>query len=124
MRRLFSKTKSSLRKVRHARIRATIIGSASIPRLSVFRGNRAMTAQLIDDTKGITLCAAVSKEIKEKKVEGKEAKVANGYLIGQLLAEKAKAKGIVKVVFDRGGYKYHGRVAALADGARSGGLQF
>lgn len=124
MRRIFSKTKSNLRKVRHARIRATVIGTAETPRLSVFRGNRAMTAQIIDDNKRVTLCAATSKEVKDQKVEGKKAKVANGFLVGQLLAEKAKGKGITKVVFDRGGYKYHGRVAALADGARAGGLQF
>jgi len=124
MRRLFNKTKSNLRKIRHARIRATVIGTSAAPRLSVFRGNRAMTAQIIDDSKRITLCAATSKEVKDKKVEGKAGKVANGFLVGQLLAEKAKAKGITKVVFDRGGYKYHGRVAALAEGARAGGLQF
>ncbi|MFH2018761.1 MAG: 50S ribosomal protein L18 [bacterium] len=124
MRRLFSKSKSNLRKIRHARIRATVIGTSAAPRLCVFRGNRAMTAQIIDDSKGITMCACASREIKDKKAEGKKAKVADGFLIGQLLAEKAKAKGVTKVVFDRGGYKYHGRVAALAEGARAGGLQF
>ncbi len=92
-----------------------------------------MVAQLIDDEAGKTLCYADSKEIKpaaakakagEEKVEGKSRKVGVSYLMGKLLAEKAKTKGIAKIKFDRGGYRYHGRVKALADGAREGGLVF
>ncbi len=124
MRRIFNKSKNSLRQVRHSRVRARVVGSATIPRLSVFRGLRSMVAQLIDDTKGQTLCQATSKEVQGKKAEGRTGKVAESYLLGQLLAEKAKAKGVSVVVFDRGGYSYHGRVAALADGAREGGLKF
>ncbi len=124
MKRLTKKTKNNLRTVRHLRVRATLIGSAARPRLSVFRGLRSMVAQLIDDGARKTLCAVKTGEIKDKKAEGKSGKVGQSFLLGQLLAEKAKAKGITAVVFDRGGYKYHGRVAALAEGARAGGLQF
>jgi len=124
MRRLFKKNKSGLRAVRHARVRAVVKGTAEMPRLSVFRGLRGMVAQLINDDSGKTLCYASLKEISKEKVEGKTTKVAESFLLGKVLAEKAKAKGIVKVVFDRGGYSYHGRVAALAEGARAGGLQF
>jgi large subunit ribosomal protein L18 len=124
MRRIFKKTKNSLRQIRHARVRATLKGSATCPRLSVFRGLRSITAQLIDDAKGVTLCSASSKEVLDKKAEGKTGRVAVSYLVGKLLAEKASAKKIEKAVFDRGGYRYHGRVAALADGARDGGIKF
>ncbi|MFA7654201.1 MAG: 50S ribosomal protein L18 [Candidatus Magasanikbacteria bacterium] len=124
MRRLINKTKNALRQVRHARVRAIVKGTASVPRLSVFRSLRGMTTQIIDDTAGKTLCYANQAEVKAKTTEGKKGKVAMGYLLGELLAQKAKAKGVTKVVFDRGGYKYHGRVQALADGARAGGLQF
>jgi large subunit ribosomal protein L18 len=112
------------RTIRHHRIRATIVGTQLKPRLCVFRSLKALEAQIIDDDKGKTICAARSSEVKAEKVEGKSTKVAQSYLLGKLLAEKAKAKGIVKVVFDRGGYKFHGRVAALAEGAREGGLEF
>ncbi len=124
MKRLFNKNKSTLRQVRHARVRKVLIGTATEPRLSVFRSLKGMVAQLIDDEAGKTLCYADSKEIKVKKSEDKSGKVAVSYLIGKLLAEKAKAKGVAKVKFDRGGYRYHGRVKALADGAREGGLVF
>jgi large subunit ribosomal protein L18 len=124
MKRLFNKTKSALRQVRHVRVRKVLIGTASEPRLSVFRSLKGMVAQLIDDEAGKTLCYAESKEVKDKKVEDKTHKVGVSYLLGKLLAEKAKAKGVSKVKFDRGGYKYHGRVKALADGAREGGLVF
>lgn len=119
-------SKNSLRQVRHARIRATLIGSASIPRLSIFRGLKSITAQLIDDSAGKTLCFVKSADPKKSTVpvEGKTTKVAAGFLVGKELAEAAKAKGITKVIFDRGGYSYHGRVAAVAEGARAGGLQF
>lgn len=124
MKRNFSKAKNELRQTRHQRVRAKIKGTAQMPRLSVFRGLKNITLQLIDDTKGVTICFVKSSEIKEAKVEGKQAKVALAYLTGKKLAELAKSKGVEKVVFDRGGYRYHGRVAAAADGAREGGLQF
>ena len=124
MRQLFIKTKRNLRKVRHIRVRASISGTAAKPRLSVFRGLRMVVAQLIDDENGKTLCYVSSKDVKGKKADKLKAKVADGYLVGQMLAEKAKAKKISVVVFDRGGYKYHGRVKAVADGARDGGLSF
>lgn len=83
-----------------------------------------MTAQLIDDEAGKTVAFVNSGSMKHKKVEGKSGKVAMAYQVGEKIAELAKEKGITKAVFDRGGYRYHGRVAALAEGARAGGLQF
>ena len=125
MKRLKHVTKNKLRQERHARVRKSLSGTVQRPRLSVFRSLRGMTAQLIDDEKGKTLCSAGSTEIKGKeKIEGREGKVAVAYLIGKKLAEKAKEKKIVKAVFDRGGYAYHGRVQAVAEGAREGGLEF
>ena len=124
MKRLFNKNKSTLREVRHIRVRKVLAGTAAEPRLSVFRSLKGMVAQLIDDSAGKTLCYVDSKEVKEKKAEDRTHKVAVSYLLGKLLAEKGKAKGITKVKFDRGGYRYHGRVKALADGAREGGLVF
>jgi len=123
MRRLFKKTKNSLRQVRHRRIRTVLSGTAECPRLSVFRGLRRMVLQLIDDTSGKTLCTVSTDEIKKVKIEGKSAKTAAAYAAGELLAEKAKAKKIERAVLDRGGYSYHGRVAAVAEGARAGGLK-
>lgn len=119
MKRIFHKTKNALRQVRHKRIRAKISGTAQTPRLSVFRGLRSINAQLIDDVKGNTLCQVRSAEVKAEK-----GKISAAFAVGKLLAEKATAKKITKVVFDRGGYRYHGRVKALADGAREGGLKF
>lgn len=104
---------------RHGRVRAKISGTAARPRLSVFRSNRGLYLQLIDDTTGQTLVGAHSKELKEA---GK--KVDQAMSLGKLLAEKAQAKKITSVVFDRGFYKYHGRVKAVAEGAREGGLKF
>ncbi|MFA5109438.1 MAG: 50S ribosomal protein L18 [Patescibacteria group bacterium] len=104
---------------RHDRVRAKVSGTAVRPRLSVFRSNRAMFLQLIDDFTGQTLVSAAAKEI--KKTAGK---IDLGKELGKLIAEKAKAKKITKVTFDRGAYKYHGRVKAVADGAREGGLEF
>lgn len=105
---------------RHKRIRAKIKGTAQLPRLSVFRSSKHIYAQLIDDERGKTLVAARDAEL--KRVKGKKVDIARE--VGKLIAEKALAKKITKVVFDRGGYKYHGRVKALAEGAREGGLQF
>ena len=124
MKRVFEKNKSKLRQVRHLRVRKVVIGTAAEPRLSVFRSNRGMIVQLIDDAAGKTLCYASAAEVKEKKAADKTGKSAISYNLGSILAGKAKAKGITKVRFDRGGYKYHGRVKAVADGARDGGLVF
>jgi len=124
MKRIFQKTKNALRQVRHLRVRAKVQGTKDCPRLSVFRSLKSMTVQLIDDVAGKTLCYANTAGIKDEKVEGKAGKVSKSYLLGQLIAEKALAKKITMVVFDRAGYKYHGRVQALADGARAGGLKF
>ena len=121
MKRLMKPTKNALRKVRHQRVRARVIGSQEKPRLSVFRSLRGMNVQIIDDSTGKTLCAVSHSEVKGKKVD---KKVGQSAMIGEMIAQKAKAKGVTKVVFDRGGYQYHGRVKALADAARAGGLQF
>jgi large subunit ribosomal protein L18 len=113
-----SKEKQIKRDRRHAKVRAKIEGDAKRPRLSVFRSNQGMFLQLIDDQAGKTLASADSKEVKA------DNKVSNSFELGKLLAEKAKKAGITEVVFDRGGYQYHGRVKAAADGAREGGLIF
>ncbi len=105
---------------RHNRITAKMKGTAKVPRLCVFRSASHIYAQMIDDEQGKTILQAKDYEIK-KKVEGK---VALAQEVGKLIAEKAKEKKITSVVFDRGGYKYHGRVKALAEGAREGGLKF
>jgi large subunit ribosomal protein L18 len=114
---------------RHKRVRAKISGTAKVPRLCVFRSAKHIYAQLIDDEKGKILVSASDLELKKtrktkKMKDEKTTKVAAAYEVGKLVAEKAKAKKIEKVVFDRGGYKYHGRVKALAEGAREGGLKF
>ena len=111
-------TKTLQRQRRHIRIRSQVAGTETKPRLSVFRSNKAIYAQLVDDTKGQTLAAASSLGVKGKK--GVEA----AKVVGQELAKIAKEKKVVACVFDRGGYLYHGQVKALAEGAREGGLQF
>ncbi len=118
------KTKKEKRERRHLRVRAVLAGTANRPRLSVFRSNKHIVAQLIDDEAGKTLVAAVDQEIKRTK-DKKDgfAKIKQSEEVGKLLAEKAKAKKILKVVFDRGGYRYTGRVKAVAEGARTGGLE-
>lgn len=119
--------KQQSRQKRHRRITAKVKGTASCPRFSVFRSNKYIYGQLIDDQKGNTLVSAFDQDLKGKKIVLKEKmtrQVAAAYRIGQLLARKAIDQGIEKVVFDRGGYKYHGRVKALADGARAKGLKF
>jgi large subunit ribosomal protein L18 len=105
---------------RALRVRSKAQGTAERPRLSVFRSNRAIWAQIIDDSKGHTLASAASVNVTEKGL----SKQDQATKVGKLLAEKAKAAGVTKVVFDRGQYLYHGRVKALADGAREGGLDF
>lgn len=104
---------------RHARIRATVQGTAERPRLSVFRSNKHFQAQLIDDDKGVTMLA-----VSDLKMKKKGTKQEHATFLGEELAKKAKEKGIVKVVFDRGGFRYHGRLHAFADAARRGGLAF
>lgn len=106
---------------RHKRVRGKISGTPEIPRLDVFRSNAHIYAQVIDDVNGVTLCSASSVE---KGFEGSGSNAEGAEKVGKLLAERAKAKGIENVCFDRGGYLYHGRVKALADGAREGGLNF
>ena len=106
---------------RHARVRAKISGTTERPRLCVYRSNANISAQIIDDTKGITL---VSASTLEKAFEGNGGNIEAAKKIGAIIAERANEKGITEVVFDRGGYLYHGRVSALADGAREGGLKF
>ncbi len=113
-----SKKKIQDRTRRRARIRAKISGTKETPRLSVFRSGRFIYAQLIDDDKGVTLAAGSDMKAK------KGTKTERAKAVGQQIAEMAKAKGITKVVFDRGGFLYRGRVASLADGAREGGLIF
>jgi len=103
------------------RVRGKISGSAELPRLSVYKSNKEIYAQLIDDKDGKTLAQASSRE---KGVDAKGTKVEISAAVGKAIASKAKAAGIEKVVFDRNGFVYHGRVKALADGAREGGLQF
>ncbi|MBF4552907.1 50S ribosomal protein L18 [Corynebacterium suicordis] len=107
---------------RHFRIRKTLSGTPESPRLVVHRTSRHMHVQVIDDVAGHTLVAASTMEPDVRSIEGD--KKARGAKVGQLIAERAKAAGIETVVFDRAGYKYHGRVAALADAAREGGLKF
>lgn len=108
------------RERRASRVRNTVRGTAERPRLTVFRSNRAIWAQIIDDRAGRTLVSASSLDLTETGL----AKTDAAAKVGRLLAERAKEAGVVGVVFDRGGYLYHGRVKALADGAREGGLQF
>ena len=115
-------SRNEMRLERHRRIRKDLNGTAERPRLNVFRSNANITAQIIDDEKGVTLVSASTLE--------KELKIANGgnveaaKVIGAEIAKRAKKAKITKVVFDRGGYLYHGRVAALADAARENGLEF
>ena len=106
---------------RHKRVRSKISGTPEMPRLNVFRSEANIYAQVIDDVSGKTLVAASSLD---QAIEGYGGNIAAAAAVGKLVAERAKAKGIETVVFDRGGYLYHGRVKALAEGAREGGLQF
>ena len=106
---------------RHKRVRKNISGTAARPRLNVFRSLNNIYAQIIDDEKGVTLISASSMD---KDFEGYGGNIEAATAVGKAVAQKALAAGITEVVFDRGGYVYHGRVAALADGAREGGLKF
>ena len=115
------KDRNEARIKRHRRIRKNVSGTAERPRLNVFRSLNHIYAQIIDDTKGVTLVSASTMD-KEFKEYGGNCEAAKA--VGKMVAEKALEKGIKAVVFDRGGYVYHGRVASLAEGAREGGLDF
>jgi len=113
------------RTIRHLRIRKRIRGTVDRPRLSVFRSSNHIYAQLVDDVRGVTMVSASSRDALQPPAEGKvKGKVGISVAVGKLLAERAKAKGLSSVCFDRSGYLFHGRVKALADGARAGGLEF
>ncbi len=114
------KSKSAARARRHARVRKYVSGTAARPRLSVTRSTRHMFVQVIDDVKGNTLASASTMEADLRNAD--LDKTAKAKRVGELIAERAKAAGVESVVFDRGGNKYHGRVAAVAEGAREGGL--
>ncbi|MDD3237063.1 MAG: 50S ribosomal protein L18 [Candidatus Gastranaerophilales bacterium] len=109
---------------RHKRIRVKIEGTTEAPRLAVYRSTKHIYAQIIDDVKRVTICAAssIDKDLKEKLAHG--GNIDSAKVVGEALAKKAIAKNVKDVVFDRGGFVYHGRVAALADAAREGGLNF
>jgi large subunit ribosomal protein L18 len=114
--------KLELRRRRHSRVRRRVHGTAGRPRLAVFRSNKHISAQLIDDDAGVTLAAASSTESELRGSGGGNIDAAG--TVGRLVASRGKAAGITTVVFDRGGFAYHGRVAALADAARTEGLEF
>ena len=119
---MVSRTNSNAARLkRHARVRAKVSGTAECPRLDVFRSNSNIYAQIIDDVKGVTLAAAASNE---KGFEGSGGNCEGARKVGKMIAERALEKNITEVVFDRGGYLYHGRVKELAEGAREGGLKF
>ena len=115
------KTQADRRARRHLRVRKRVQGSPERPRLVVFRSSKHIYAQVVDDTRGVTLIGAADTS-EGLQVEGK-GKTAKSFALGRLIAARAKEKGIAKVVFDRGGYQYHGRVKAVAEGARKGGLE-
>lgn len=122
-----SKLKQQKRAFRHRRLRAKVKGTAERPRLAVFKSNACIYAQVINDETGNTLASAQDlkeKELEKMKVSELKGKAAKAYQVGQLIAVRALGKGIEKVVFDRGGNKYYGRVKAVADGARDAGLKF
>lgn len=115
-------SRNEMRKSRHARVREKVVGTANLPRLNVFRSNQNIFAQIIDDENGITLVSASSIDKELKLENGSNVEAATK--VGELLAKRAKKANIKEVKFDRGGYLYHGRVKALAEAARSNGLEF
>jgi large subunit ribosomal protein L18 len=115
------KTQADRRARRHLRVRKRVQGSPERPRLVVYRSSKHIYAQVVDDTRGVTLIGAADTS-EGIQVEGK-GKTAKSFALGRLIAARAKEKGIARVVFDRGGYQYHGRVKAVAEGARKGGLE-
>jgi large subunit ribosomal protein L18 len=119
-----AKFKQEARKRRASRVRRRVHGNAARPRLSVFRSNRHISAQIIDDESGRTLVAASSLKMEAPQDEEVSGKVAVAKAVGALLAQRAQEQGISEVVFDRAGYRYHGRIAALADSVRKAGVKF
>lgn len=119
-----SLTKNEKRKKRQIKVRSRISGTASRPRLVVFKSLVNMTAQLVDDENSKILASVHSKKVKQGDAGERKGKVAKSYLVGKKLSDKAKELKIEEIVFDRAGFKYHGRVAAVAEGARDGGLKF
>ncbi len=124
-----SSLSTSKRKIRHLRVRKKISGTTESPRLSIFRSNKFIYAQIINDLENKTLvsCSSKDSEVLKDKTENKagiSTKNFDAYKVGLIISNKCKKSGITKVVFDRGGYKYHGRVKALAEGARENGLEF
>ena len=113
----------ALRRVRHRRVRTKVRGTVERPRMAVFRSLRHIYAQVIDDTTGVTIAAASSQDGEVRKERDGNPKSEVSKLVGTLIAQRALASGVSQVVFDRGGYKYHGRAKALADAAREGGLK-
>ena len=116
------KDKNKMRQKRHLRVRMNIAGTASLPRLNVYRSNKHIYAQIIDDEKGVTLVSASSNDKELKLANGSNVEAAKQ--VGALVAKRALEQSITAVVFDRGGYLYHGRIQALAEGAREAGLKF
>lgn len=114
-----SSTKKIAQRIKRRKFRNKVVGDKNRPRLSIFRSNKLIYVQIIDDSLGYTLVAASVKEIKDGKSKLEKAK-----LLGLLIAKKAKSKKVDKIVFDRGSYKYHGRIKAVVDGAKEGGLNF
>ncbi len=114
--------RSVSRSRRHSRVRKKVVGTAERPRLVVFRSTRHVEAQIVDDTVGKTLASASTMEADVRSADGDKS--AKATTVGKLLGDRAKAAGVTQVVFDRGGYRYHGRIAAVADGAREAGLEF
>jgi large subunit ribosomal protein L18 len=117
-------TRNEARKRRHARVRKKIAGTSNVPRLSVFRSLKHIYAQIIDDDAGQTLVSASTLDADVRPEIAGRSKMEQAQVVGRRLAEKALSRGVKKVVFDRGGYVYHGRVKALADASREGGLVF
>lgn len=126
MNRQVKKTRGAARERQHLRIRKKLEGTAARPRLVVFRSLKNIEGQLVDDNAGRTLMglSTLAKDLKDFSPEGSNRRQEHAFAAGKLLAERAKESGITTVVFDRGGYKYHGRVKSFADGAREGGLEF
>lgn len=118
------RTRWARRYRRHLRVRKRIVGTAERPRLVVYRSCKYVYAQLVDDARGVTLAAATDRGSDVTPAEGRSRKVGAAFAAGKLLAERARAAGIARAVFDRAGYRYHGRIRAVADGARDGGLEF
>jgi large subunit ribosomal protein L18 len=121
---LGTKQRRERRERRHRRVRRKVVGTAERPRLVVFRSLKNIEAQVVDDTKGVTLFGISTLGADVKNEGGELSKADRGRVAGKLLAQRAKEAGVTRVVFDRGGYLYHGRVKAFAEGAREGGLEF